>query len=583
VDIVLGVSMAPTTVRMVLVEGENADGATVDEDGFDVPADDESAIPGAPERVIAAILGTRESAAEGDYHLAATGVTWTDPAEAAALRDALVARKVENVMLVSAFLAAAALAQSVGSAVGYAHTGLLFLEPDAATLAIVDSTDGSITDVLRQPVQSTESLTDLMAQLEVLESRPDGVFVVGAGVDITAVKSQLEAATALPVTVPEEPDMALARGAALASANAPLFASSTAAVAYSQVPDRTTAGVVESYAADAGAGNALAYAAESEDDAYTAVDAGFGAEDQGRKSFLVALSVMTVFFVGVMALVVALGIRARPAMSQQPRAAGNLIFPVKEAPAPAPKAEVQAPPAAPPNVVQRPAPEAPPPANAVAPASAPEAPAPEAAAPAPEAAAPAPVPAAPKPVPVAMTPAPVAAPPPAAPVVPAPAAPAPAPVAPAPAAPAPAPVPVAPVPIPVPVAPVIPILPPVFNPPVQSPPFQPGGGDRNGVGWPPGVGGRDRGGWPPAGGGRDNGAWPPGGGWQPGGGVRGGGGWLPGGAPGGGGIGGNHGGFGDGPGGFGGGHAGGIGGGFGGGHGGFGGGHGGFGGVHGGR
>ena len=36
VDTVLGVSMAPTTVRMVLVEGQNADGATVDEDNFAV-------------------------------------------------------------------------------------------------------------------------------------------------------------------------------------------------------------------------------------------------------------------------------------------------------------------------------------------------------------------------------------------------------------------------------------------------------------------------------------------------------------------------------------------------------------------
>ncbi|WP_375483876.1 hypothetical protein, partial [uncultured Mycobacterium sp.] len=339
-DIVLGVSMAPTTVRMVLVEGENADGATVDEDGFDFPADEGSATTSAPQRVIAAILGTRESAAEGDYHLAATGVTWTDPVEAAALRDALADHKVENVMLVSAFLAAAALTQSVGSAVGYSDTGLLFLERDAATLAIVDSTDGSITDVRRRPVQGAaplSELTDLMAQLDALESPPEGVFVVGAGVDITAIKPHLEAATALPVSVPEEPDMALARGAALASANAPLFASSTAAVAYSQVPDWTTAGVVEPYVADADAGNPLAYLAATEDDAYTAVDADFGGEDQGRKPLLVALSVMTIFFVGVFALVVSLGIRARPAMSQQPSVAGNLIYPVKEAPAPAPK------------------------------------------------------------------------------------------------------------------------------------------------------------------------------------------------------------------------------------------------------
>ena len=39
VDIVLGVSMATTKVRMVLVEGENADGVTVDQDDLDVAAD----------------------------------------------------------------------------------------------------------------------------------------------------------------------------------------------------------------------------------------------------------------------------------------------------------------------------------------------------------------------------------------------------------------------------------------------------------------------------------------------------------------------------------------------------------------
>ncbi len=62
------------------------------------------------------------------------------------------------------------------------------------------------------------------------------MFLIGCGTDIVALKSSLEAATSLPVTGPEEPDMALARGAALASANAPLFASSTAALAYALDP-----------------------------------------------------------------------------------------------------------------------------------------------------------------------------------------------------------------------------------------------------------------------------------------------------------------------------------------------------------
>ena len=44
-DTVLGVSMAPTAVRMVLVEGENGDGATVDEDNFAIAADDDAITP----------------------------------------------------------------------------------------------------------------------------------------------------------------------------------------------------------------------------------------------------------------------------------------------------------------------------------------------------------------------------------------------------------------------------------------------------------------------------------------------------------------------------------------------------------
>jgi hypothetical protein len=495
VDIVLGVSMAPTTVRMVLVEGQNADGATVDEDGFEVTAVGGPATSSAADRVLAAILGTRESAAHGDFQLTSAGVTWTDPLEAAALRDALAAHKVENVMLVSAFLAAAALAQATGSAVGYTHTGLLFLEPDTATLAVVDSADGSIVDVRRQPMHwanASVELANMVGWLNTFESPPDGVFVVGSGVDITRIKPQLEMVTALPVSSPEEPEMALARGAALASANAPLFASSTSALAYAQVPDWTTAGVVDPFAvtpdtADGGLGDeARAYGAGADPDFV------IEEEGHGRKPFLVALSVMTIFFVGVLALVVSLAISIRPTADRRPSATGNLIAPAKHVPAPAPNVGVAPPPPAPaaqslpqvaPEVQQAP------PAVAPAPAPAPQAPAPQAPAPAPVGAVPAPVPA-----PVVVAPAPQAP----------PVAPAPVPEAPAPAAPAP--VPVAPEPIPLQVqVPGLPILPPIFNPPVQVPP-NPGGGEHHGGGWP-GGGARGDDGWP----GRGEGGWPFGG------------------------------------------------------------------------
>jgi hypothetical protein len=496
VDIVLGVSMAPTNVRLVLVEGENADGVTVDDEDFEVEAVDSTVQPSAAEQTMAAILGTRESAVEGHYHLASTGVTWTDPVEAAALRDALAAHKVENVMLVSSFIAAAALAQSVGRTAGYTRTGLLFLEPDTVTLAVVDSADGTIVDVRRQLMRSADTPAEMVAELTARESPPDGLFVVGGGVDITTVKPQLETATWLPVSVPEEPELALARGAALASASAPLFVASTTALAYAQDPDPdwATAEVVEPYANIVGSANelegAVAYSVAPSagpiEDAFTAAAADLPGDEEptGRKPFLVALSVMTVFFVGVLALAISLAVSVRPAVSQRPATGTNLIMPVRQLPVPPPNAVL----APAPQTVPQPAPEPqavpnPAPVAAVAPA-APQVPAEAAPAPAPVRAAPQkavlPAPAAPAPEPPqAVVPAP-AAPAPAAPI------PAPVPAAPAPVPAAPAPAPVAPkrlpVPIFVPVAPMFPFMPaPILAPPALRParsPFLPGGGNR---------------------------------------------------------------------------------------------------------
>src|ERR1700758_827996 len=177
-DIVLGVSMAPASIQMVVLEGENADGPTVEEEDFDVIATDDSATVTAPDQVLAAILGTREGAADAGLELSAIGVTWTDQVEAAALRDALAAHKIENVMLVSAFLAATALAQSVGAAIGYERTALLYIEPETATLAVVDSADGSVTDVYRQALPADDEaavsqLASMVCAAEALETRPD--------------------------------------------------------------------------------------------------------------------------------------------------------------------------------------------------------------------------------------------------------------------------------------------------------------------------------------------------------------------------------------------------------------------------
>jgi hypothetical protein len=369
VDIVFGVSMAPSTVRMVLVEGENGDGATVDQDAFPVTtaaATGNAATSSATDQVLAAILGTRQGAAESGYRLASTGVTWVDPVEAGVLRDALAAHRVENIMLVSAFLSAAALAQAYGTSIGYAHTGLLFIEPDCATLAVVDSTDGSITDVRRAslPDDDTDAvaeLTAMAADAGRLQPCPQGLFVVGSnGVDVGPIKAELEAVTPLTVSAPTEPESALARGAALASAHAPLFDWSTSALAYAQDPGTGAAEpVMPVY--DGADSQQLAYsAAPDEANFYTAFgDAEFLAEETepGRRPFLVALGVLMVFVFGVAALTISLALDIRPSVSSRPSLGKSVVVPAKPVPLPAqaPAAPVVAP-AAP-----APAPAAPPP------------------------------------------------------------------------------------------------------------------------------------------------------------------------------------------------------------------------------
>jgi hypothetical protein len=415
VGIVLGVSMAPTKVRMVLVEGENADGVTVDVDSFDVTADPSSST--APTQVISAILGTREGAAEAGFQLLSTGVTWTDHAEAAALRDALIAHKVENVMLVSAFMAAAALAQAVGDATNYTHTALLFVEPYTATLAVVGSADGSVAEVHRRRLPEDEDravakLVEMVSGAESLQVHPDGLLVVGSDVDIPMIKPLLEAATSLQLSTLEEPEMALARGAALASANAPLFASSTAALAYAldpgtgEVDPLVLAGYFPGYLPEyrpiprvpvnvkPGKDN-VAYSAVPDEDA----DANTGLADQAddasqdegasrrRPIVLLGSALAVIFISAVVALEIALAISIRPTVALRPSPNENLIVPTQQPRAPA-HAAVPQPKVALPTPVA-----APRPLNVPAPA------------PIPRALAPVPVPIAPVPVPIPRAPA----------------------------------------------------------------------------------------------------------------------------------------------------------------------------------
>jgi hypothetical protein len=402
---------------MVLVEGEKADGSIVDHDTFDVSAYDGSATSSsAAEQVVQAVLGTKESAAAGGHHLKSIGVTWSDHAEASTLRDALDARGVGDVMLVSDGHAAAALAQAVGRAVGYATTALLFIDRDTATLSVVQTDDGSVVKVLSRSLHSGDAmavLAEMAAAVAAQDSPPDGMFVVGSGVDVSSVKAHLETLVSLPVSAPDESEIALARGAALASANAPALEATTAGLAYSLDPDGPTAG--NAYATLAAAETQLAPVggAAALDDYAARTDMEPITPEEGRKPFLLVGSALTsIFVVGVVALVISLAVSIRPTVDQRPAPGQSAIVPSVVAPPPAPVQEAQQPVAPPPpaETIKPPVPvavqEAPAPRQAPRQVFVEQAPAPQAPAPAPVAPPP-PPPAALPPAPVPVAPAPV--------------------------------------------------------------------------------------------------------------------------------------------------------------------------------
>jgi hypothetical protein len=363
VEIVLGVSMTPTTVSIALVEGAKADGVILERDVFDIAAVDGSATSSASDHVIAAVLGTQEGAIAAGHNLVSTGVTWTDHSQAAELREALVARGIEDVLLVSELHAAAALAQAVGRAVGYDKTALMFVERDNATLAVVETADGSVVKVVSKGLQSADTvavLKETVTSLQAETSMPQGIFVVGSNVDVTAVKAQLQDLVSVPVVAPEEPELALARGAALASANAPRYDTSTIGLAYSQDPDLTTAYLVGP--AD-DATTFLGYAATPD-----ASDIAFDSDDvpEHNKPFLLMGSSLTaIFAAGVTALVIAMVVNLEPTQPTLDQGSGEMtVRPSAATPPPTVQSRQPAAPPQVPNPVPDAAPGAPPPAAA---------------------------------------------------------------------------------------------------------------------------------------------------------------------------------------------------------------------------
>jgi hypothetical protein len=188
--------MTSADVRWALVEGTTAEGATICRDAVDFDTLDD---------VVAAV---------GENRLHAIGVTWATGAESAAstLLDALADRGLDNVITVSEQEAADSLAMGIADRGGYRAVAVCIVEPDDALVALIEG--GAVTTERVGPTAD-----EMLALLDRIDCRPEAIFVLGSVDGVDSIASSFHGA-AVPVITAAEADLALARGAALASARA---------------------------------------------------------------------------------------------------------------------------------------------------------------------------------------------------------------------------------------------------------------------------------------------------------------------------------------------------------------------------
>ncbi|MCW2560975.1 MAG: hypothetical protein JWP55_4939 [Mycobacterium sp.] len=216
-DAVLGLSMTPTSVGLVLVEGQDADGATMDRDAFDVH---KGSIQSS-EQATAAVLRTEALAANRGLRLNSIGITWSEDAdaEASALMQSLSESGFDNVVAIRLPEATEALARGIAAVIGYQTTAVCVIEPDAVISLVVNTSDGAVQTAFNHSIDSDESLISWLSTVFTkADWQPEALVVVGSAGGFESILHKLEDALSVPVFAPAEAELALARGAALASA-----------------------------------------------------------------------------------------------------------------------------------------------------------------------------------------------------------------------------------------------------------------------------------------------------------------------------------------------------------------------------
>ena len=225
-DTVLGLSLTSTSVGWVLVDGRDADGTILDHEEFEVGTGTGLPAVNTSEQATAAVLDAQAAAAGYDRRLHVIGVAWSDEAaaEAALLLESLTNAGFDNVIPIRLHQACDMLAQAIAPVVGYDKAAVCVLDGDSTTVAMVDTCDDEPQTAVKHlpggPGRLIGWLTNLFDRSP---WQPDGIVVVGPDEDLETLTRRLENAVPVPVIAQAGAQLALARGAALASADSTEF------------------------------------------------------------------------------------------------------------------------------------------------------------------------------------------------------------------------------------------------------------------------------------------------------------------------------------------------------------------------
>lgn len=210
-DAVLGLAMTPSSIGLVLVEGNDVDGFTMDHDAVEIMNSEDAT---------AAVLRSEALAATRGLRLKSIGLTWSDDAdvEASMLMQSLSESGFDNVVPVRFPEANEAVARGIADALGCGTTAVCTIEPEFAITMIVHAASGAVHTAVNHCIGSRTGLTSwLSAVFARADWQPEALVVIGSAGNFEAILPGLQDALSVPVFTPEEADLALARGAALVS------------------------------------------------------------------------------------------------------------------------------------------------------------------------------------------------------------------------------------------------------------------------------------------------------------------------------------------------------------------------------